>query len=544
MTRLIDEKDQIVTDAIDGMLASSQSGRIARLDGFPQIKVVVRTDTSVDRVAVISGGGAGHEPAHAGFVGYGMLTAAVAGEPFASPSIDAVLAAILAVTGSAGCLLIVKNYTGDRLNFGLAAERARELGFAVEMVIVKDDIALAEVPQPRGIAGTLFAHKVAGYYAENGASLVTVKARVEEVLSSTCSIGLALSSCNPLTQPFHTRNFEPELGLGIHGEPGAETIDINSALQAVKRITDPLEAALPANVPLAVLVNNLGSVTALEMDIVTRDLLNTDLGSRCELLIGPSPLMTALNMYGFSVSATVLTDEVRTALSAHVEPACWPQAVVPKLPKIVPLPTLDNGDDLVVPEADPATEKLLVRICDALIKAESILNELDAYVGDADTGSTVAAGARAVEAALTDPGLPLANKATLLRVLGRITVRNMGGSSGVLLSLLFTAASNAFAEGATLVDALRRGTQTMQHYSGARLGDRTFIDALLPALDTFAKTNNLNTAAHTARTLAHQTSEIHKTESGRSAYLRAESLAGHPDPGAVAVAIAFEAAVS
>src|SRR6476659_2062382 len=160
MKRFLNSRHTIVTEAIDGLLAGSAGKNLARLDGYPHIKVVVRNDWDRSKVAVISGGGSGHEPAHAGFVGAGMLTGAGCGEIFASPSVDAVLACITAVTGAPGCLLIVKNYTGDRLNFGLAAEKARALGLAVEMVIVADDVALPDATQPRGIAGTLFVHKV------------------------------------------------------------------------------------------------------------------------------------------------------------------------------------------------------------------------------------------------------------------------------------------------------------------------------------------------------------------------------------------------
>ena len=170
MTQFFNAKETIVTEAVDGLLALS-GGRLARLDGYPHIRVVVRTDWDRSRVALVSGGGSGHEPAHAGFVGPGMLTAAVCGDVFASPSVDAVLAGILAVTGPAGCLLIVKNYTGDRLNFGLAAERARAFGLKVSMIIVDDDIAQPDLPQARGLAGTLFVHKIAGALAEEGADL-------------------------------------------------------------------------------------------------------------------------------------------------------------------------------------------------------------------------------------------------------------------------------------------------------------------------------------------------------------------------------------
>ena len=167
MDHFINSKETIVTDAIDGFLLG-RGNTITRLDGYPDIKVVVRSDWKKEKVALISGGGSGHEPAHAGFVGRGLLTAAVCGEIFASPSVDAVLAGILAVTGPSGCLLIVKNYTGDRLNFGLAAEKARALGLKVEVVIVDDDIALPNDIQARGIAGTVFVHKVAGAQAEQG----------------------------------------------------------------------------------------------------------------------------------------------------------------------------------------------------------------------------------------------------------------------------------------------------------------------------------------------------------------------------------------
>ena len=171
MKHFFNRRETIVTEAIDGLLRTSPEGTLARLDTYPDIKVVLRADWDKAKVAVVSGGGAGHEPSHAGFVGKGMLTAAVSGEIFASPSVDAVLTAIRAVTGEAGCLLVVKNYTGDRLNFGLAAEKARAEGFKVEMVIVADDIALPEIAQPRGVAGTLFIHKIAGHLSESGASL-------------------------------------------------------------------------------------------------------------------------------------------------------------------------------------------------------------------------------------------------------------------------------------------------------------------------------------------------------------------------------------
>ena len=234
MAQFINKKEDIVTDAIDGLIATS-GGKLARLDGYPHIRVVVRNDWDKSKVALVSGGGSGHEPAHAGFVGQGMLTAAVCGDVFASPSVDAVLAGILAVTGPAGCLLIVKNYTGDRLNFGLAAERARAFGLDVSMVIVDDDIALPDLPQARGVAGTLFVHKIAGAMAEQGASLEEITKVVEHVISSTLTIGMSLDTCTVPGSPKEDRipKGKAELGLGIHGEAGVEQVNFSSAKAAM-----------------------------------------------------------------------------------------------------------------------------------------------------------------------------------------------------------------------------------------------------------------------------------------------------------------------
>nr|MBA2814151.1 Dihydroxyacetone kinase [Candidatus Pantoea persica] len=193
---LMNEKNNLVNEAIAGVLLSTPWHNLSRLDLGDDIRVVVRNDWDKSKVALIFGGGSEHEPAHAEFVGKGMLTAAVCGDIFASPSVDAVLSAIINVTGDAGCLLIVKNYIGDRLNFGLAAEKARALGYSVEMVIVQDDIALPDNPQPRGIAGTALIHKIAGHAAEQGQSLAQVKTLAQRAIKGTASIGVAFSTCH------------------------------------------------------------------------------------------------------------------------------------------------------------------------------------------------------------------------------------------------------------------------------------------------------------------------------------------------------------
>ncbi|WP_417634486.1 dihydroxyacetone kinase subunit DhaK, partial [Enterobacter hormaechei] len=239
------DRKQLVNDAIEGILLSAPHGNLVKLDIDPAIRVVARGDWDKSRVAVISGGGSGHEPAHAGFVGKGMLTAAVCGDLFASPSVDAVLNAIVAVTGDRGCLLIVKNYTGDRLNFGLAAEKAKRYGLKVEMVIVADDIALPDNKQPRGIAGTALVHKIAGYAAEQGKSLNDVRDIAQQACDNLWSLGVAMQTCNlpgSDDEEGRIKQGHVELGLGIHGEPGASVVDTQNSKAIIDTLVTPLRA--------------------------------------------------------------------------------------------------------------------------------------------------------------------------------------------------------------------------------------------------------------------------------------------------------------
>jgi dihydroxyacetone kinase len=536
----INARETIVTEALDGFIAASGL-RLARLDGYPEIKVVLRADWDRSRVAVISGGGAGHEPSHAGFVGRGMLTAAVSGEIFASPSVEAVLAGIRAVTGPAGCLLIVKNYTGDRLNFGLAAERARAEGMAVEMVIVADDIALPDLPQPRGVAGTLFVHKIAGHLAEEGAPLAEVAAAAREAANDIRSLGVALSSCAIPGQPFEARmgEEEAELGLGIHGEPGIERIALREIDAIVSLMADRLAGTLTAGeADHALIVNNLGSVPPIEMGVIVHDVMRSALAPRIGLLLGPGPYMTALNMNGFSLSLMRLDEARRAALASPVEPVAWTGLRAPGPVTLVPLDGRKPSDAAVAASAGPALEALLHTVCMRLVALEAELNRLDARTGDGDTGSTVATGARSVLAAL--PSLPLADAGAALQRVGELLSASMGGSSGVLLSIFFTSAGQKLAEGAGIAEALSEGLARIRFYGGAGPGDRTLIDALAPALDALGS-GDLAAAAHAARQGAEATAAMTRARAGRAAYLAVTDLAGVPDPGAVAVAEAFEA---
>ncbi|GLT11355.1 dihydroxyacetone kinase subunit DhaK [Sulfitobacter porphyrae] len=536
MAQFINEKEATVTEAIDGLLQAS-GGELARLDGYPHIRVVVRADWDKSKVALVSGGGSGHEPAHAGFVGKGMLTAAVCGDVFASPSVDAVLAGILAVTGPAGCLLIVKNYTGDRLNFGLAAERARAFGLKVNMVIVDDDIALPDLPQPRGVAGTLFVHKIAGALAESGEPLDKITSAAERVIAGTSTIGMSLDTCTVPGSPKENRigAGKAELGLGIHGEAGVQQIAYQNARQAVAAVTEKLAKVMKSK-PHVVLLNNLGGASVLEMSILANDLTQSDIGKNLKLIVGPASLMTSLDMRGFSVSVYAYSAEDQALLAAPCSPSAWPGCKAIKPVSVVELP--DGLRPIQpIPSQHKDTAAFLTKCCQVLISAEADLNALDAKSGDGDTGSTLAGAARALIDALDR--MPLADHTQLFRAIGQELSQTMGGSSGVLLAIFFTAAGDAASSGLGMIASLKEGLARMQKIGGAQIGDRTMVDALKPALDEL-EAKGLADAAVAARSGAAHTATITKAKAGRASYISAEQLDGHVDPGAEAVARLFE----
>ncbi|MCC6863467.1 MAG: dihydroxyacetone kinase subunit DhaK [Rhodobacteraceae bacterium] len=535
MKQFINSRDKLVTEAIDGLLRTSGE-KLARLDGYPHIKVVIRTDWDRSKVALVSGGGSGHEPSHAGFVGQGMLTAAVCGDVFASPSVDAVLAGILAVTGKAGCLLIVKNYTGDRLNFGLAAERARAFGLKVAMVIVDDDVALPDLPQARGVAGTLFVHKIAGAMAEAGVELETITTMAQSVIKEAISIGMSLDTCTVPSSPKEDRIApgKAELGLGIHGEAGIEQVDFSGARSAMQMVADKLLPHIGTGDHVA-LLNNLGSTTPLEMSILTEELARSPLGRKVKWMIGPAPLMTSLDMHGFSVSLLPVDQTRVTCLAAPVTPNAWPGLSPFGTVSIQPVP---NGltPTQPLPSSHPAHRALIESCCKALITIEADLNQLDAKSGDGDTGSTLAGAARTLLTRLDR--LPLADIAQLYQAIGIELSQTMGGSSGVLLAIFFTAAGDASASGKTWIDALISGLDRVMQVGGAALGHRTMVDALAPALTTLHR--GLSQAAAAARAGADATANMTRAKAGRASYLAASRLKGHNDPGAEGVARLFE----
>lgn len=534
MKRFCNHRNLIVNEAINGLIRSSYGAHLQKLSGDDGVNVVLRKDWDKNCVAVVSGGGSGHEPAHAGFVGEGMLTAAVCGALFASPSVDAILAAILAVTGEAGCLLLVKNYTGDRLNFGIAAEQARAMGYKVDVVMIHDDIALGQTSKARAIAGTVMVQKIAGYKAAQGASLEEVAKLAREAVASVKSLGLALTDCDVFEPDHHSRlgQNEIELGLGIHGEPGAERLPMAALDELTSRVIEKLAPTLQEQ-ELVLMVNMLGAVPVIEAQAIMDSVARNAFSSRLKWVIGPAPLMTALDMVGFSLTIMPASKIFIEALSARTGVPAWP-GMVPFESRIPSTPMPDLPQTFRYPASSNAVmEKVIIEGARILEENEQALNALDEKIGDGDAGSTFAESGRQILKAL--PQLPLNTPRELCETLSNLLARYSGGSSGVLLSILFSAAGRH----EDWKEGLLAGVKLMQHYGGASVGDRTMIDALVPAFEALKETGKLSEAAQAARAGTERTKSM-KARAGRASYVPADQLAFIPDPGAEAIARLFE----
>lgn len=553
MKKLINDIPSLVRQSLEG-LAMLHPGLALLGDQ----NILVRSDLAEFRqsgkVAIVTGGGAGHEPAHAGYVGKGMLTAAVSGDVFASPSTDAVYAALRAVATPAGILIIVKNYTGDRLNFGLAAEMARADGIPVELVIVDDDAALGKAERTagrRGIAGTVFVHKVAGAAAEAGLPLIEVKARALAAIGAVASMGVALSPCTvpAAGKPnFSLGDDEMELGLGIHGEAGVQRVVMQPARQVVETLVDTILADrdLKRGDHVALLVNNLGGTAQMEMSIVARDALEVLKARGVTVDRGYcGTFLTAIEMTGISLSLLRTDAALLAALDAPTSAPAWPGAHG-RLPltelTTVPTPAIDS--DAAVGSGPPTPAELvavLTSACRAIIAAEAELTEMDRIVGDGDIGHSLSSGATALlQLAPGWTGRPLD---AVLREIGLAMRRSIGGTSGPLYAAFAIAAAQSVADDATLSDAFAAGTDAIKRLGGADAGDRTMLDALIPAavaMGAGTTAEQLTAAATAARTGAERTAAM-QPRRGRSSYIGERAL-GHPDPGAVAIALWLEAA--
>lgn len=524
----------------------AEAGVIARAD--------IPADPAQRGVAILSGGGSGHEPAHAGYVGPGLLHAAVAGDVFTSPSVDAVLAGIRAVAGPAGAVLIVKNYTGDRLNFGLAAELARAEGIPCEIVVVADDVALRDTVPPdrrRGIAGTILIHKIAGAAATAGLPLRTVARTARQAATAVGSMGVALGACTvpAAGRPgFDLADDEMELGLGIHGEPGVLRAPRAPADAIVARMLATILADqdLAAGQRVVLLVNGLGGTPPMELAIIARHALSVLRGTG--LIVERAwcgAFLTALEMPGCSLSVMRVDDQRLAALDAPASASAWPgPGLIPASRTVIGIPdrTVAGSVDGV---PDPRLRAVAHAIAGALDAAEGELTALDTATGDGDLGLSLARGALAIRAlpdtAWIDPATALTHTAGALR-------QAVAGSSGPFYAAALLRAASVLTPhravgAAEWAAALRAAVEAIGELGGAGPGDRTMLDALHPAAETFAEglSRGLDPFHAWAEAVAAAEAGVGATRGmhpkfGRASYLGERAL-GHADAGAAAVAI-------
>lgn len=327
MKKIINDPANVVAESLRGLAAAHAD--ILRVQSDPD--VVVRADAPVaGKVAVISGGGSGHEPLHGGFVGRGMLAAAVPGAVFTSPTPDAVQAAVTATTGEAGALLIVKNYTGDVLNFETAAELAAAEGLDVRSVVIDDDVAVKDSTYTagrRGVGGTVLLEKITGAAAERGDSLGAVIALAEKVIGQVRSIGVALTAPtvpHAGTPSFDLGDGEIEFGIGIHGEPGRERIPLEPADALVARLVEAVVSDLPfaSGDRVLLFTNSMGATPLVELYLAhgIAERLLAERGIVVERrLVGP--YITSLEMQGMSLTLLKLDDELTELWDAPVNTA-------------------------------------------------------------------------------------------------------------------------------------------------------------------------------------------------------------------------------
>jgi dihydroxyacetone kinase len=564
MKKFINRPEDVVEEMMQGLAVLHPSS--ARLLGH---KVMVRADAEQARireVAVIAGGGSGHEPAHAGYIGFGMLTAAVVGEVFTSPSSDSVLAAIKAAAGEPGALLVVKNYTGDRLNFGLAAEMARAEGISVEMVIVDDDVAMKGTVQAtgaRGLAGTIFIHKLVGAAAAEGRSLADVTAIGRAAVESLATMGVSFSAgTSPAVgrASFDLGEHEMELGLGIHGEPGVKRM----RLQTADQLTETLLAEILKHgrfgdeKRVAVMVNNLGATTEMELAIVARRAMFflESKGFSVERIYAGT-FLSSLDMAGISITILGVNDDWLRWLDAVTTAPAWPNAlkqhpgqpqaqIAGEVSTIVSSPTGRGAQS----EAGRKAKHAIEAACMALLGAEGELTEMDRVTGDGDLGTSMARAAKAVQGAVGS--YPLDDLPATFRAIGHTLRRELGGSSGPLYGVLFLRCGSVLGKSgatglATWAEALDQGCCAISELGGAKPGDRTMLDALDPFVKALKKGDSgkasrdaILAAVEAAERGVEATTRM-KPRLGRSSYL-GDRVLGYPDPGAKAVAVWLRAA--
>lgn len=586
---LLNALDTSVRDNLIGLALSNSNVQVTE-----QIDAILRKDVDELRkqghVLIISGGGAGHEPMFAGFVGPRLLTAAVSGSYFASPSAGQIIRLVEEIADlETPILLLLANYTGDRLNFGLAKEYLTLQGYKdVRMFVFGDDLApfLSEKAKTedvtlkrRGLAGIAFVHMISGILSEQGKSLDEIECCLNQLSKLIYTISISLSACDI---PGHGASFElkdnqMELGLGVHGESGIERIELMSAHDSVRLMVTQLVNYLKqerlldqyAN-RIALIVNNLGGLTQIEMNVLFKEIIEqfTSMGLIIRQMYHGC-IMTSFNMKGVSISVMLLNEQLESILNSSDSMATIRAVTINDQP-IYRL-KCNNHDTNTSTQADlaecvPVSDycepdlycRIISNLCHQMIKHEHELNKLDETVGDSDCGSTLAAIARLfLDQIQLKRDQPPPSFATLARVVSE----RIGGTSGALYSLLFTSASNHIKRNRamfiqremTITERIQCWLQLVRHcmqqittYSGANMGDRSMFDALNGIVIGLRKSASCNSSIEeTCRLVVESTwsqakqTAFMKARVGRAAYVN-ESYITKPDAGAIGVAIWIE----
>ena len=552
------------------------------LEFLKKYKIIKKKGIDENKVSLISGGGSGHEPAHAGFVGKGMLDAAVCGDVFASPSQIQVYQAIKAITGHKGVLMIIKNYSGDMMNFKNGAALAAEDGIQVEYVRVDDDIAVEDSLYSvgrRGVAGTVLVHKIAGAAAEEGRNLKQVKKVAEKAASNVRSIGIALTSCTvPAkgTPTFTLGEDEIEYGVGIHGEPGIRKGKMISADELAERMTNDIFKDLGIEddelMEIAVLVNGFGSTPLQELYLLNNSIMREMHRRNIKVyrtFVGN--YMTSIDMAGASLTVMKLDDELKTLLSEECKAPAF--KVEGTVESVEYEDIFDDYDENPVSfetetEEEHAVIKgnllslnnmiyLIDKMSEVIIKNEVPFCELDSHAGDGDFGMSIAKGFKQLKREWSEIlSQQQLNIGTFLNACSMVIMEYCGGASGPIWGSAFRAAGKAtdgklelsVGEFADMLQAAVKGIQATGERSfgrGAVVGDKTLVDALVPCvqswLESEAAGENFKTAFEKGAAAAVEGAESTKrivARMGRAGTVGERSL-GYPDAGAYGLAVIF-----
>lgn len=578
MKKIMNKPETLVREMCNGLVLAHPE-----LAFDPKYKVISKKEINQGKVTLISGGGSGHEPAHAGFVGTGMLDAAVCGDVFASPSQIQVYQAIRSSASDKGTLLIIKNYSGDIMNFKNAAHLAGEDGIEVDYVKVDDDIAVEDslyTVGRRGVAGTVLVHKVAGAAAEAGLSLPEVKEAAQHAINHVRSIGFAFTSCTvPAkgTPTFQIEDGEMEYGVGIHGEPGIRREKAVPADELAQRMVtsllDNLEMNDASDAEVAVLINGFGGTPLQELYLLNNSVIRELTARNKRVFKGfVGNYMTSIDMAGASVTIMKLDETLKKWLSApcdtpalSVKGAFEPVNYTEVVPQEKPEDTVSYKNNTDAAAAVIKNNRLSLQnivylidqMSEIIIENEVPFCELDAHAGDGDFGMSVAKGFKQLKSEWNDLLTHhLRDIGDFLDACSMIIMEHCGGASGPIWGSAFRAASKyagqkqelSVQEVAEMMQAVVRGIQDTGERSfgrGAVVGDKTLIDALVPFADAWTQSGEQGEdmkpaaikAAEAAVLGAQKTADI-VARMGRAGTVGERSI-GYPDAGAYALGVIF-----